>query len=115
MKLDYLSPINEPQWEWVGSGQEGMQATNAECSRLIHLLDKELQQRHSKTKVVFGEAADIRYLYRSETDKPERDNQLEEIFLKGSIFHLWPIISGSCCEWSFLLEHMACGYIGADP
>ena len=86
LKLDYLSPINEPQWEWVGRGQEGMQATNAECSRLIHLLDKELQQRHSKTKVVFGEAADIRYLYRSETDKPERDNQLEEIFPKKRVY-----------------------------
>lgn len=80
LKLDYLSPINEPQWEWVGSGQEGMQATNEECSRLIHLLDKELKRRESKTKVVFGEAGDIRYLYRSGTNKPERDNQLKEIF-----------------------------------
>lgn len=100
LKLDYLSPINEPQWEWVGSGQEGMQATNAECSRLIHLLDKELQQRHSKTKVVFGEAADIRYLYRSETDKPERDNQLEEIFSKKGAYSIYglssvaPVVSG---------------------
>ena len=44
--LDYLSPINEPQWEWVGSGQEGMQATNEECSRLIHLLDKDLSSTY---------------------------------------------------------------------
>lgn len=100
LKLDYLSPINEPQWEWVGSGQEGMQATNEECSRLIHLLDKELQQRHSETKVVFGEAADIRYLYRSGTNKPERDNQLKEIFSKKGIHSIYglssvaPIVSG---------------------
>lgn len=100
LKLDYLSPINEPQWEWVGSGQEGMQATNMECSRLIHLLDKELQQRNSVTKVVFGEAADIRYLYRSATDKPERDNQLEEIFSKEGAYSIYglssvaPVVSG---------------------
>lgn len=80
LNLDYLSPINEPQWEWVGSGQEGMQATNQECSKIIHLLDKELAKREAPTKVVFGEAGDIRYLYRKGTDKPERDNQLEEMF-----------------------------------
>lgn len=100
LKLDYLSPINEPQWEWVGSGQEGMQATNEECSRLIHLLDKELKRRESKTKVVFGEAGDIRYLYRSGTNKPERDNQLKEIFSKKGIHSIYglssvaPIVSG---------------------
>lgn len=100
LKLDYLSSINEPQWEWVGSGQEGMQATNEECSRLIHLLDKELKRRESKTKVVFGEAGDIRYLYRSGTNKPERDNQLKEIFSKKGIHSIYglssvaPIVSG---------------------
>lgn len=100
LKLDYLSPINEPQWEWVGSGQEGMQATNEECSRLIHFLDKEIQKRQSDTKIVFGEAADIRYLYRAGTNKPDRDNQLNEIFSedgKYSIFGLKsvsPIVSG---------------------
>lgn len=98
--FDYISPINEPQWEWIGNGQEGMQATNAECGRLIHLLDKELEQRKAKTKVVFGEAADIRYLYRSGTDKPERDNQLKEIFSKDGAHSIYglasvaPIVSG---------------------
>lgn len=100
LDLDYLSPINEPQWEWVRSNQEGMQATNAECSRLIHLLDKEFNKRKAHTKVVFGEAGDIRYLYRKGTDKPDRDNQLEEMFSasgKYSISHLSnvaPIVAG---------------------
>ncbi len=86
--FDYLSPINEPQWEWVGSGQEGMQATNEECSRLIHLLDKEISKRNSKTKIVFGEAGDIRYLYRSGTGKPDRDNQIKEIFSKNGKYSI---------------------------
>lgn len=100
LNLDYLSPINEPQWEWVRSNQEGMQATNQECSKLIHLLDKELNIRKSHTQVIFGEAGDIRYLYRKDTDKPDRDNQLEEMFStsgKYSISHLSsvaPIVTG---------------------
>lgn len=86
--FDYLSPINEPQWEWVGSNQEGMQATNEECSRLIHFLDNEISKRSSKTKIVFGEAGDIRYLYRHGTDKPDRDNQIKEIFSKDGKYSI---------------------------
>ena len=80
LDLDYLSPINEPQWDWNGNSQEGMPATNEECSRLMHALDVEMNRLNVRTKVVFGEAGDIRYLFRSGTDKPERDNQLREIF-----------------------------------
>lgn len=80
LDIDYLSPINEPQWEWVVSRQEGMQATNSECATLIRMLDQELSRRKAHTKVVFGEAADIRYLYRKNTDKPMRDNQIADMF-----------------------------------
>lgn len=80
--FDYLSPINEPQWEWVSPRQEGMQATNEECSKIIHHLDRELSKRSSKTKVVFGEAGDIRYLYNKDTDKPLTDNQIDDMFSK---------------------------------
>ncbi|MFI3262825.1 MAG: glycoside hydrolase [Rikenellaceae bacterium] len=80
LNFDYLSPINEPQWEWITSRQEGMQATNEECSRLIHEIDKELKKRSSKTKIVYGEAGDIRYLYNKNTDKPKTDNQIKDIF-----------------------------------
>ncbi len=95
-KLDYLSPINEPQWEWVGTNQEGTQATNEECSRLI----KELSPRLSRCKIVFGEAGDIRYLYRKGSDKPDRDNQINEIFSEDGVHSIVglksvaPIISG---------------------
>lgn len=78
LSLDYLSPINEPQWDWSGTTQEGTPATNEDCYRLIEALDKHLTG--SKTKIVFGEAADIRYLYRKTADKPGRDNQIEELF-----------------------------------
>ena len=88
LKLDYLSPINEPQWEWIGSGQEGMQATNYECSKLIHLIDKHIQKNKIKTKIVFGEAADIRYLYRAYTDKPDRDKQIVQIFSKDGKYSI---------------------------
>lgn len=33
--LDYLSPVNEPQWDWSDGGQEGCPYTNAEIHGLI--------------------------------------------------------------------------------
>lgn len=100
LDLDYISPINEPQWEWVGSNQEGMQATNEECCRLIHALDAELNKREARTKIVFGEAGDIRHLFRSGTDKKGRNNQLHEMFALGgehsiaSLSSVAPVVSG---------------------
>lgn len=100
LNFDYISPVNEPQWEWVGSNQEGMQATNEECSRLIRYLDKALITNKAKAKIVFGEAGDIRYLYRNSTDKPKRDNQIKEMFSKQGkhsihgLSTLEPVVSG---------------------
>ncbi len=98
--LDYLSPINEPQWNWIHAGQEGMQMTNEECCRLIRCLDKELKKINGNTRVVFGEAGCINYLYERVKDNPLRSNQIEEIFAtdgKYSISGLQnvaPIVSG---------------------
>lgn len=100
LNLDYLSPVNEPQWEWVRSNQEGMQATNEECCKLIHHIDAQLKKRAAGTKIIFGEAGDIRYLYRKNTDRPDRDNQINEMFAssgKWSISGLSsvaPIVTG---------------------
>lgn len=82
LSLDYLSPINEPQWDWSGTSQEGTPATNEDCYRLIAALDKYMAG--GKTKIVFGEAADIRYLYRKTADKSQRDNQIGELFAADS-------------------------------
>ncbi len=78
LQLDYISPINEPQWDWVNPIQEGTPATNEECLRLISKMDTLL--KGTDIKVVFGEAGDIRYLYRSTADKPKRENQIENLY-----------------------------------
>lgn len=114
LSLDYLSPINEPQWEWNVSRQEGMQATNEESARLIRLIDEEIEKRHSKTKVVFGEAADIRYLYRGGS-KPMRDNQIAEMFLPSGPHYRQSSSCGQDREWALLLEHLAARYTHHDP
>lgn len=98
--FDYLSPINEPQWNWIGAGQEGMQMTNEECSRLIRCLDKELRNINGTTRIVFGEAGCINYLYDTVKDNPLRSNQIDEIFVPDGKYSvsglpaLAPVVSG---------------------
>lgn len=88
LKLDYISPINEPQWDWTGNSQEGSPATNEECSILIHNINNELQKSNSNCKITFGEAGDIQYLFKQNTNKPQRDNQIEELFSANGVFSI---------------------------
>jgi len=57
--FDYLSPINEPQWNWDGSGQEGTPALNEEIHALVCYLSHELASRGLHTRIIIGEAGTI--------------------------------------------------------
>jgi hypothetical protein len=85
-KFDYLSPINEPQWDWTGDSQEGTPATNQECSTLVYHINRELQRLNSNCKIAFGEAGAIEYLFKQNTNKPNRDNQIGELFSKKGLY-----------------------------
>ena len=80
--FDYLSPINEPQWDWEKASQEGTPATNENMAKLIKAINSELNKVNSTTEMVIGEAADLRFLY-SESNKPERANQLSAFYNKS--------------------------------
>ena len=57
--FDYLSPVNEPQWEWDGHSQEGTPALNEEIYALTKYLSRELSSRGLKTQIVITEAGTI--------------------------------------------------------
>ncbi len=95
--FDYISPINEPQWDWETKTQEGTPATNDNISLLTKLLNVKIQENNLETKIVIAEAADVRFLY-SNFGKPERANQIDYFFGKNSEIkgsnHLKNTISG---------------------
>ncbi len=45
--FDYLSPVNEPQWDWNNGSQEGTPAQNEEIYDLVKHLSRELSMRKS--------------------------------------------------------------------
>lgn len=55
----YLSPINEPQWDWDSPGQEGTPALNEEIHELVRQLSPRLAAAGLDTQIVIGEAGTI--------------------------------------------------------
>jgi len=71
--LDYISPVNEPQWNW-GSNQEGTAASNTDIANLVKVLGPDLQTNGVSTRVVTGEAGQVTFL-----NTPTSDNRGDQI------------------------------------
>jgi O-glycosyl hydrolase len=95
----YVSPFNEPQWDWTGNGQEGSPYTNTEIFAITKLLDSTLTAEELDTKIQIGEAGKLNYLY-EKADKSTRGDQIREFFdsaspiYVGNLSHVDRIISG---------------------
>jgi O-glycosyl hydrolase len=81
--IKYVSPVNEPQWDWDNRGQEGSPYTNAEIARVAKLLSEKMIQRGLPMQLEITDAAHIAYLYKY-GDKPQRGNQAHEFFAAES-------------------------------
>lgn len=59
LDFDYVSPINEPQWEWDGSSQEGTRASNADIKAVTQALASELRRRRLSTQIALIESGSL--------------------------------------------------------
>ncbi len=87
LDIDYISPVNEPQWDWSDAGQEGTPFRNNEISGITKALDKKINDQNLSVKIDIPEAAQINYLY-EERDKPERSEQIKAFFDENSANYL---------------------------
>ncbi|MBL3655839.1 glycoside hydrolase [Fulvivirga sediminis] len=83
LTVDYISPINEPQWDWQDGGQEGTPFWNEEVAQVARQLNKELKSSQLKAKIDIAEAAQINYLYEV-GNKPGRANHINDFFNQQS-------------------------------
>ena len=73
--LDYISPVNEPQWNWgISNNQEGTAASNTDIANLVKILGPDLQTNGVNTHVVTGEAGQVTFL-----NTPTPDNRGDQI------------------------------------
>lgn len=92
MGFDYLSPVNEPQWNWDGADQEGTPALNEEIYALVRYLSDGLSARGLTTQIVIGEAGTIGHACMSmesmSIKSKGRDDQAHFFFKEDSPFYI---------------------------
>lgn len=57
--FNYISPVNEPQWDWAGHSQEGNRASNDDIKRIIRAVAAELQRRRLPTQIAALESGSL--------------------------------------------------------
>ena len=97
MPFDYISPVNEPQWDWNSPSQEGSPWQNDEIKKLAVALDKAIRDKGLDTKILLAEAGAWNYLYEV---SGRASNQIYEFFDSrsanyiGNLPSLAPVIGG---------------------
>ncbi|WP_353719165.1 glycoside hydrolase [Dyadobacter sp. 676] len=95
----YVSPVNEPQWDWSDGGQEGTPYFNNQIAAITRSLSASLLKKNLPTLINIAEAGQIEYLY-SEHNRPGRASQITAFFDKnspdyvGNLPNVLPAISG---------------------
>ena len=106
--FDYISPFNEPQWDWSKGNQEGTPATNNELYVYLKYLSEFLDARGLSTKMLVGEAGQLDFLYEEKGDNGISDQinvfynpksplyigdfkNLEYAITSHSYFTTWPL------------------------
>ena len=87
VQFNYISPLNEPQWDWSDGGQEGCPYTNTEIASLVRSIDKSFTQNNVHSKILVSEAGSINYLF-SAGDKPNKGNQINAFFKQNSPYYI---------------------------
>ncbi|WP_086592186.1 glycoside hydrolase [Hymenobacter crusticola] len=77
--FDYVSPVNEPQWDWSDPKQEGSPFRNEEMAGVTKALNAALLAQQLPTKILLTEAGKINYLFAT-ADKPDRGDQISAFF-----------------------------------
>lgn len=107
--FDYLSPFNEPQWDWATARQEGTAATNEDIFLFVKYLSKALEASDLETKLLLGEAGKIDFLYEEHGDEA-RGDQIDVFFNPDSplyladLPHVSPFITGHSYFTTWPLE-----------
>lgn len=86
IKLDYISPLNEPDghWNWQGPKQEGTPATKYQIARITRILDRALQKRNLDTKIIIPESSDYRCMMDTHMTGAHRGYQIQSYFSADS-------------------------------
>ena len=58
--FNYVSPVNEPIWEWNQSNQEGNRASNNDIKKIVNAMYSEFQDKGLDTEILIPESGNFR-------------------------------------------------------
>lgn len=99
INFSYISPVNEPQFNWGDPAQEGSGWQNSEIKRLTENLDQALTAKGLDTKIMLAESAAWNHVYEADGDAG-RKNVINNLFSStssnyvGNLSHVAPVIAG---------------------
>lgn len=97
IQFEYISPMNEPQWKWDGTYQEGSTWRNDEIKKMVVSLDKAISKNKLESKILFTESATWSHLYK---ERGNASNQIYQFYDKSSTNYIGdlqtvnPVIGG---------------------
>lgn len=102
LHFDYISPVNEPQWDWSGTmgqaKQEGSPWTNREIYNTVRALDKALDKQKLTTQILMTEAGQLNHLYDANVKHASRQiaafwDPASDMYI-GGLTHTTPYVEG---------------------
>lgn len=85
--FNYISPFNEPQWDWTNGGQEGTPAQNTEIAALTRIINQTFKTKNIASLLEIPETAQLNYLYEND-NKAGRGEQIEAFFNSASVNYI---------------------------
>ncbi|GGC72401.1 xylanase [Pedobacter quisquiliarum] len=81
LHFKYISPVNEPQWDWSNkhgeASQEGSPWSNADIHKVVGNLNASLERKQLNTQILTPEAGMLTYLYGGQSGA---SNQIQSFF-----------------------------------
>lgn len=89
LHFNYISPVNEPQWDWSNkpgqASQEGSPWRNNEIYKVVTALDSALTGQRLTSKIMITEAGTLDYLFRNTGSTA---TQIQQFYGEGSSMQL---------------------------
>jgi len=108
INFNYISPVNEPQWEWnSSSNQEGNRAANDDIKQMVNELYPRLQSENLDTEIMIVESGDLRSWYQSNSGmESEYGKKYGEYFGLVTENEVKPKISHTFCGHSYWSDRL---------
>jgi len=108
LTFTYVSPFNEPEWDWADPEQEGCRYDNPDMLLLAHMLCREIRQRGLPTRILLPESGQIDYLYQNRSD---RLNYVDYFFGASGDATLRDILGKRLCGHSYFTDTPKTGLV----